>query len=165
MDKSNNYKWYPSVHSDTFSVLQISAAVFLITSAGVFFLLFFFSSFFVNSSNQNIDVILFLITSVTLVIAFLVTRYAVATILYKIRFAKNGISVLTKIYGKEKSFNLLYTDIQFIQVYSRMSTVRHNPKVVIVANGNAKYEVMLKNDEEGDEIMTIVPAELIKKIM
>lgn len=157
-------KWYPSVHSDTFAVIQIAAVIFIITAILVFCVLYFPVQYFVKD-DKVLTSIAALVGFLTFGVSLTATGYAIGVVLYKISFDEKGIVVKQKIFSKTSMHQIFYKDIQFIQLYTRQSTVRHNPKVVIVVNENSKYEVMLKNDSEGDELMKFIPASLIKKVM
>lgn len=157
-------RWYSSVHSGLFSLLQISAVIFMITAIVVFAVLYFPVRYLVQDEGLLTFFSGFL-GLVAFVAALIVTGYAIGVVLYKISFDKNGITVKSKIFGKVAMHQISYSQIQFIQLYTRKSTVRHNPKLVIVVNENSKYEVMLKSDAEGDELKRYIPDTLLQKIV
>lgn len=157
-------KWYPSVHSDLFAVIQISVVIFIISAILVFCVLYFPVQYFVTDDSTR-EMTVAVAGFFAFGAALTATGYGIGVVLYKISFDEKGIIVQHSIFGKTSLHEISYQDIQFIQLYTRQSTVRHNPKVVIVVNENSKYEVMLKSDSEGDALMKFIPETLIKKVM
>jgi len=158
-------KWYRSAHSRIISIIEVSVITFVITGSVLFLLLYIPTDFFMEESIMLHKPLLYFIISVAAILSMLATIFVVSGGLYKVKFSEQGIEVRTRMYGRRRAFDIPYSDIQFIQIYTEKSSVRNRPKAIIVVKENSKYELMLIEDKEGDYIMNLVPAELVKKIM